>query len=525
MNTEQIIIGHIFTANDAMPFAEAMYIKDGIIQSIGSKEEVMAAAPTGIVMKKTSGLVLPGCSEGHAHVSCTIDKLYGVDFSCLETVEDYKKAIIHYIKEHPNASFITGQGHRNGLFPGLGPNKKILDDICEEYQIDIPMVFQSEDCHSFWVNSKALELAGFESEDGWINELDKNNFEKILPKYTVEDYKTGILHYQDLATMYGITMTYEPMLSERNEYDIAIQAYSELAKEGKLHIHFRMSYPVFDGDDLEAVIAKVLKLKEETRSEFFEILGVKFFMDGVVEGHTAYLLEPYTDTPDDRSICLWNPEHLKDAFLLAEKNHLQIHIHAVGDGALEVALNALETVNEQMDVTKSRHCITHLQIAQPEQIARMAKLGVIGVLNPYWHLISEDYYYNLETPYLGKDRVQHEYPVKDFIDAGVICTQGSDYPVTIPPNLWGCLGLAVMRKKPDSEFPPHNPSQRIDCSTALKMFTINGAKQLFLDEHYGSLEPGKSADYLVLSDDPFLIPEEDIFHLHVSEYVVKGNKL
>lgn len=523
--TEKIISGHIYTANDAMPFAEAMYIKDGVIRSIGSLRAVLRTSPKGVYHERAEGLILPGCSEGHAHISCTIDKLYGIDFSSLESVEEYCNSIISYIEKHPTATVITGQGYRNGIFPKLEPNKHLLDQICEEQGIDVPMIFESEDCHSFWVNSKALELADYKSDTGWIREWDKFYFEPLLPKYTVDDYKIAILHYQELATIYGITMAYEPMLSSRNEYDIAIQAYTELALEKKLHIHFRMSYPVFDHDDIDEVIKRVLELKKNTDSEYFKILGVKFFMDGVVEGHTAYLSEPYADTPGDRSICLWDSDHLKYAFLQAQKNNLQIHIHAVGDGALEVALNALESVNAKMDITKSRHSITHLQIVKPEQIARMAKLGIIAVLNPYWHLISEDYYYNLETPYLGKYRVEHEYPVKDFIDAGVTCTQASDFPVTIPPNLWVCLGLAVARKKPDSSFPPHNPSQKIDCFTALKMFTINGARQLFLDDHYGSLEAGKSADYLILNADPFHIPEDELFNLHVNQYVVKGMRI
>ncbi|MBO5469970.1 MAG: amidohydrolase [Lachnospiraceae bacterium] len=522
MEREQILTGHIYTANANMPFAEAMYCKDGVIQAIGLKQDVIRKADPGAVIRKVRGLILPGCTEGHAHISSTIDKLYGVNLSGGETVKEYQREIIHYITEHPNATVITGQGYRNGVFPDKGPDKNILDAICEQNNVMVPIVLQSEDCHSYWVNSIALKQAGFESETGWIHELDKNYFESILPVYSVEDYKKAILHYQDLATMYGITYAFEPMLSERKEYMTAIQAYKELAEEGKLHIYFRMAYPMFDGDCIEEVVAQILSLKKETRSECFEIIGVKFFLDGVIEGHTAYLSEPYADTPGDAGQCLWRLEELKKAFMAVEREHLQIHVHAVGDGALEMALQALEYVNEQVDITKSRHSITHLQVVKPEQIIRMRRMGIIAVLNPYWHLVSDDYYYQIETPYLGKERVEQEYPVKDFINAGIICTQGSDYPVTIPPNIWNCLGLCVMRKRPESIYPVHNPSQRISCQKALEMFTINGARQLFLDDRHGSLEAGKDADYLILNGDPFLLPEEELFRLQVEECYVKG---
>ncbi len=264
-------------------------------------------------------------------------------------------------------------------------------------------------------------------------------------------------------------------------------------------------------------------------NDMFRTPAVKIFADGVVEGHTAYLNEPYADAlaykgdATYRGEPIWQPDVLNKTFARLDKAGFQIHTHAIGDAATSETLDALayaRKVNGQHDW---RPGITHIQLVAPKDFARFAKLGVAAVPDPYWFL-KDDYYTYLQLPYLGLPRADEEYPMKSFFDAGVTVASASDFPVTIPPDPLMGIAVGVNRWAPDYvwEYPaPPSldgvlwPKERVTVEQMIRSFTIEGAKANYLDKQTGTIKVGKSADLVVLDTNLFDVAPTELFNAHV----------
>jgi predicted amidohydrolase YtcJ len=231
------------------------------------------------------------------------------------------------------------------------------------------------------------------------------------------------------------------------------------------------------------------------------------FADGVVEGHTAYLDEPYADAESYagdasyRGTPLWTPNQMAAAFTALDKAGFQIHVHSIGDAATTEVLDALEAARAANGVHDWRPGITHLQLVDPADYARFAQLGVTAVPDPYWFLM-DDYYWYLQLPYLGQQRADDEYPMKSFFTAGALVASASDFPVTIPPDPITGIQTGVMRWAPGWGIPTSDvlwPEESVTVRRMIQSFTINGARADFTDRTTGSIAKGKSADLIVLS--------------------------
>ena len=217
-----------------------------------------------------------------------------------------------------------------------------------------------------------------------------------------------------MAAQVGITMSHDAMLDSPS-----IAAFNSLAEEDQLKIRFRGSITLDPEVDLKQQVEMVIDERLKNTHPYFQIPAAKIFVDGVVEGGTAYLLDPYEHKPEFRGEPIWEPEILNNACAALDKVNLQIHLHVIGDAATRITLDALEQALESNGKRDARHLITHLQLVAPEDIHRFAQLGVVGVPQPFWFKIDE-YYSELALPYLGKERADKQYPMQSFIDAGVI---------------------------------------------------------------------------------------------------------
>ena len=225
-------------------------------------------------------------------------------------------------------------------------------------------------------------------------------------------------------------------------------------------------------------------------------------MDGVIEGHTAYLNEDYAD-PGDRGEPIWQPAEFNAACAAIDKAGFQIHVHSIGDAATTETLDGLAYARKVNGRRDWRPGITHLQLVTPSDFKRFASLGVTAVPQPYWFLM-DDYYWNLQLPYLGLPRADEEYPMKSFFDAGALVASASDFPVTYPPDPLDAIQTGVMRWFPDWVHNPTDilwPEQRVTVQQMIASFTLNGAKANYLETQTGSIKVGKSADLIVLNRD------------------------
>lgn len=538
MIADKIIIGKTYTGTEEA-FVDGLAIKDGKFVYVGKKDglEDYIGEETQIIEKK-KGIIIPGMTEGHAHICSGADLLFGISLREVESPEEYLDLIQKYYKESPEKTVITGFGFEAGVFDELGPTAEMLDTISTEK----PIIIQSIDAHSYWVNSKALTMVGIDEgteevengiivrypgtkkPTGWLEELAGNLLEPLMPPRTLEHYKKSILYFQEMALSNGEVLAFEPMYDRRKDYELRCQAYSELEKEGKLKMTFRAAYTLEPDDHQEEVFSTMNRIRKSIETcEKFQMNTMKIFVDGVVEGHTAFLREDYENTPGDRGASMFEQEMLNEAVKQACEQGYRIHTHAIGDAAADVILEAYEYAQASQPQKQYRNAITHLQILAPDQVEKMKKLGCVAVVNPYWYEKDEAFYYNLEVPFLGEERAKKQYRMASLIRAGVPTSQASDWPVTPDPRPMASLHFMLNRKSPDHmDAEDFWMEEAITLEEAMKVLTYNGAYQLDMEQRKGTIEVGKDADLVFLDQDLFSMDSKKFSTVHVEKTFIEG---
>jgi len=544
--------GFVYTVDEANSIAEAVAIKGGIIVFVGNNEDVSAFIGADTKVTDLDGkMLMPSLFEAHGHAQGMAKNMFSVNLKGKETLEEYVEAVKGFLAEDPGAKFIAGLGWSNKVFPPSGPRKEDLDAISK----DIPIAIWSEDIHSLWVNSKALAIAQITEDtvnpaagiierseagepSGTLREGAAGRVMDALPDFTVEQYKIAIKAYQEMANFLGFTGCFDPLLFEGGN---PIKAYKELAQEGELTMVFRGAYGASPELGTEQIDRFAAARTKDSVGDLFQMTTVKFFADGVIEGATAYLSEPYAagaERPEGfTGEPIWAPEQLNETIAKAEKAGFQIHCHCIGDAATHEILDAIEFANKQNGKQNCRHAITHLQLVDPADIQRFAKLGVVGVANPYW-FGKEDYFYDLQIPYLGEERANREYPFGSFLKAGVVMATASDYPVTDPLNSFFGIQCGITRTVPeevipftceDSENPKYReplwPEERATVEEMLKSFTVSGAYANFLENETGSIKEGKYADLIVVDQNILKIPKDKIGNTKVLLTLLRGKEV
>ncbi len=527
--------GLIYTVDRERTWGQAVAIAQDKIIYVGSDQGVESFVGSGTSVTDLEGkMILPGFVEAHAHPSHAMDLVGNISLYSLDSLEAYEKAISEFVDGHPDKEFYRGSGWADTLFPNLGPTKEILDAIIP----DRPIAIVSYDGHSLWVNSVTLERAQIHKDtpdpeggrierdlesggpSGTLRETAFKLVESVIPDYTLEERKHALLAYQEMASQAGITMSHDAMLDSQ-----AIAAFNALAKEGKLKMRFRGSITVDPDLDLKEQIDMVLGERADNAHPYFQTPAAKIFVDGVVEGGTAYLLEPYAHRPDFRGEPIWGPGILKAATVALDKEQIQIHYHVIGDAATRITLDALEQAQDANGKRDSRHLVTHLHLVASEDIRRFAQLGIVGVPQPFWFKIDE-YYSELALPYLGKERAEKQYPMQSFIDAGVIMASASDFPVTIPFDPLIAIQTGITRSAiDDSSNRSLWPEEKASLEDMIVSFTYNGAYANFLENETGSIEVGKQADMIVLDQNLFEIPTNEIANTKVLLTLVDGKEV
>ena len=538
--------GTVYTVDSRRSLAEAVAVKGKEIIFVGSTSEASEFIDADTEVIDLGGkMMLPGFIDSHAHVSATINEDDSVKLYHLDSAEDYAAAVENFAAQHPQLSVIYGHGWNNEVFPPAGPLKEDLDRVVA----DRPVSLMSHDGHSIWVNSRALEMAGISGDtpcpsggmiemdpatgqpSGTIRETARDLVQNVLPPFTVEQLKTGIRDFMQEAARVGITSVHDPLLllpdcdGQLNGYGSArnnILAFEELVNNSELTCRVRGTI-LTDPTKGDLQVPELAAACAAQKHSLFQISGAKVFVDGVVEGGTAYLHEPYAHKPDFRGEPLWKQDKLNELCQAADREKLQIHVHAIGDAAVGMSLDALDYARRKNGQRDSRHLITHLQVVDDADIERFARLGVIGVPQPFWHVKGE-YFWGLEAKYLGRERAEKEYPMKSFLDAGVTLAAASDYPVQVPsPPLVGIM-LGVLRCIPGDPDPNEvlGPSERMTLPDMIASFTINGAYANFMEAETGSIEVGKKADLVVLERNLFDIPTEEIGDVNVLMTMFEG---
>jgi predicted amidohydrolase YtcJ len=435
------------------------------------------------------------------------------------TLQEHLDAVKEFAAKHPELDVIQGAGFVPTPDMGPdGPTADLLDGLTDK-----PVVLADIGHHSYWVNHAAMDRLGINKNtpdisDGIITRDSEGNptgyfregamdLLKELTVFSVEQYKEGFLYYQEEYLAHGETLILDPIINWDTTDNAAIACH-ELDMEGKLHMHVYAAYQVFqaEGHDTMAEIEHAAQLREKTKGKMFNLTNIKIQIDGTFPGtpSTAYMKEPYTDQ--------WSAEHkhhgqlrfdMETLIKIYRKSHelgFTVHAHAIGDGALCMALDAIEKALEQSGPHDLRDAVTHLQVVDKKDIPRMSKLNVIASTDPHWFDMDPEYF-GMIVAVLGEERAENQLPMKSFFDAGVVVTSASDYPVTNPAYPLIGIQKGVIRQLPGRPDTLHGADERVTIEQMIEATTINEAYQMLCDDRLGSITVGKEADLVVLGRD------------------------
>lgn len=545
--------GVIFTADAENSFAEAVAVRDGVIIFIGTAADAEAYIGEATAVVDLEGLMmLPGMTDSHIHAPGTIlSQLYQIDLNGILTEEATMAAIEEFVAEHPDLEIYYGDGFSVGAFSGeevaKGPRKERLDAISDK-----PIMISSYDGHTRWLNSAAFEYFGITKDtvspeggviertaDGELWGTLKELAIELTPsqEFTDEQMHDAFVAFQEYMHSLGYVG-----ITDMGSGILASEAYDpfmDMDKKGELKLYVMKNTVMDPNSDLEPQIETAIANRERYQSELYYYGSTKFFADGVIEGVTGYLLEPYTEAAeagdDFVSAPLWTPEKMSEAFTLANAAGFQIHVHSIGDASTRQVLDAFEYALMQNGEGDYRNLITHLQLVDPTDIPRFAELSVIANLQPYW-AFKEPYWWEVvDQPLLGDERAEREYPMQSFIDAGALLVSSSDHGVTPYPIPFWAIEVGVTRNLNNADFYEVEeitdiddptwllaPEERVSLVDMIRSFTINSAFQNFREATTGSIEVSKSADFIIISQNLFEIDPLDIDKTEVLFTIFKG---
>ncbi len=519
--------------------ANAVAVRQGRIAAIGTAREIRGwIGPGTEVVDIEDGLILPGFRDAHIHPILGGMNLVECNLTGLVDLEACLAQIVGYARANQDQNFIRG----GGWLPDLAPRREHLDAMVQ----DRPALLKSIDGHNAWVNTRALELAGITRDTpnppGGIIERDGHSgeatgilrewtamelVESRLPAPTLRDRVMAGWAFLQRAAGMGIVSVHEAMAHEEE-----LLAYQALERDGDLHMRVQAAL-LCEPDKGLARIDHLLHLRESFQSPLITPRTAKIFVDGVIEGRTALLLEPYADMPGYRGECLWPVDELQRIVTALDAHGFQIHFHAVGDQGVRLALDAVEQAlrdnphaggrpNARRD---ARHMIAHADLIHPRDIPRFQGLGVIANLQPIW-FCEEKHFAQTTLVSLGEQRAWSLYPVRDLLDSGAALTCGTDWPFSGELNTFNPLEsiqIGVTRSSLDpQEAQAYNPAQCASLPAMLHAHTLGGAYADFQEGITGSLSVGKSADLVVLDRDILKIPPDEISQANVSLTMFQG---
>jgi hypothetical protein len=520
-----LISGRLWTGDPARPRAAALAIAGDRIVAVGTDAEIARyAGPATARVDLRGRFVSPGFNDAHLHFLV----LETVDLADVFAVEEIQRRIRAYADAHPGLAWVTGRGWMYGAFPGGLPHRRLLDAVVA----DRPAFMLGYDGHTAWANSKALETAGVTRDTpdpehgtivrdasgeptGVLKEAAMRLVRGKVPPPTDEELYHALKRRLDQAASYGLTSV------QNASYPAAeIPVFERVMAEDGLKVRFYWAMP-FVKDLSAADLAGYKAMRTKYAGPLFKFGAVKGLIDGVVESRTAAMLEPYVGGGTGQ--LNWTPEDLDRTVAFYDKEGFQIFLHAIGDRAIRMALDAYERAAKVNGTSGRRHRVEHVEVPTRADIARFKPLGVIAstqalFANPDRNTL-EVYAVNL-----GPDRASRAMAFRALDEAGAVQAFGSDWPVFSMEVLRG-IYCALTRTTPEgTPAGGWQPQERIAAEAALRHFTRDAAYASFEEQRKGTLAPGMLADLVVLSDDILSIPAERILKTRVLLTVMGGRE-
>jgi len=528
--------GSIITVNDAQPSAEAVAVKDGKIIAVGDQAVVMKTAGKNTDQVDLNGkTMLPGFVDSHGHayaqgVQATTANLLpppdgtGKDIASLITLlKDWASTNKVAVEK---VGWIVGFGYDDSqLTEQRHPTRDDLDKVSK----DLPVIIIHQSGHLGVVNSKALELAGVTAETknpkgGVFRRKEGSNepngvgeeyaffylLGKLAARFDEDVNDVLVLEGTRQLASFGYTTGQEGRTTGPG-----LTAMRRAGDNGELAIDL-VAYPdILEVEDIRPSMEY---------SGRFRVGGAKLTIDGSPQGKTAFLTKPYHVLPegkdkDYRGYAAIDEKTTNDAVQKAFANGWQIIIHANGDAASDRFINAVRLAKEKYPDVDNRPVLIHGQVLREEQVEQMKDLGIFASLFPMHTFYWGDWH---RDSVLGPERAENISPTGWFMNRGMMFGTHHDAPVALPDSM-RVLSATVTRKTRTGRI--LGPDHKVPVATALKAMTIWPAWQHFEEKTKGSIEVGKLADFVILSDNPLTIAEDKLADIKVLETIKEDKSI
>ncbi len=542
---DTVVYGKIYTSNSNQEYVEAFAVKDGKYIYVGTEDGVQSYIKEGtteVVDYRDKGIVMAGATEGHGHyvgygalsyLNCTVAG---------KTQDEILENAKAYVKKNPDKNVYYTFGWDNVAMinvKGKIDMKSKLDEICK----DKVMLIVDDSGHNAFFNSKAAEVAGItkdteiagglfsKSEDGELLGLASDMAMNYLLKYAVateqivqeSDYEGiakameetlhsfGYTYYQDGWTNYFGTQ----LLDALSEYD----------KNTGLSVVISGSYKIDSYDDWKAELEKVKECSEKYPTDHFKFNTIKLFADGeAVESKSGWLIDGYADGTHGTQV--WDDDTMNAIVKAANEAGISMHIHSQGDAATEQVVNAYINA-EDSQTSNIYNGICHGRNITDNSKKKMGEHHIYVAENINWRVLTPAGSEEMLDQLFNRTIFKAGYPIQSLIDNGVLVTSSTDVPAAsgAPTTVAGIIEVAVNDTRGDFEVIQHDESERVSVEQAMDIMTINGAKQLQMEDERGSIEVGKYADFIFINKDISSCEKDKIHEGEVETVYFEGREV
>ena len=520
-----ILNANIWTGNPGQISAQSMAIVGDAIIAVGTNEEIrkLKGVATEVVDVR-GGFITPGFIDAHVHLISGGNSLLSVDLRDADTPEEFTRRIAGYAQTLGAGTWILEGNWDHTLWGGELPRKEWIDEHTKKN----PVAIFRLDGHMLLANTVALELAGIDentlevdggeivrNDGGFPTGILKDNAMNLLldkvPPLTQAQKENALRAAMKYFLSNGVTSVHDVdgLRDNLGSYHSA----DKLQEAQEVTVRIYAAKPLNNWNELIAIDRK--------DNKWLKIGALKGFVDGSLGSHTAAFRKPYTDKSNDKGFFINSREDLYQWISGADKANLHILVHAIGDSAIHSLLNIYERIIRENGHKDRRLRIEHAQHIAPEDIRRFAELGVIASMQPY-HAIDDGRW---AEGLIGPERIKTTYAFKSLLDANATVVFGSDWAVAPAVPLQG-IYAAVTRRTLDGRNPDGwIPEQKITVEQALIAYTRSAAYASFEEDIKGTLEPGKLADFVLLSEDLTKVEVINIQRVKILQTYVGGKKV
>ncbi len=524
---ELYINARIWTGDSLAPSADALAVRGGRLVGVGSDAAVRPlAGPATRVVDLGGRRVVPGFIDAHWHLPTESR----ADLVGAGSVQEIVKRLQRWATELPKGAWVVGRGWTPTDFPQNAAHKRYLDAAFP----DRPVLISDRDGHQALANSVALRLAKVSAATkdpaqgviergaggdptGLLKESARGLVSRLVPPPTRADVARRIQEETEAAASFGITMVQEA--SRRAPSGAVFDALADAARADTMRLRWYVSVP-FNPGATRAELARYVQLKKQYPGPWVRYGIAKGMLDGTVDAQTAAMLEPYANT-DATGLPFWSGPVLNAGVARYDSAGLQVELHAIGDKAVRMALDAYALAQNKSGRRDSRHRVEHIEVPHPSDLPRFKQLGVIASTQAIFATPDVTTLTNY-APLLGPKRSALANNFRQFDEAGARQAFGSDYPV-FPMDVIRGIYTAVTRMTPDGT--PKGgwyPAGRITVEAALRHYTRDAAYAAFMENDAGMLRVGMFADFVVLSEDLLSVPPAELLRVKVERTVVGG---